>query len=374
MAKNYYEILGISENDKNLPFDKFKDILKKKYRDSSKKYHPDLQRGKSESERKAAEEKFKEINEAYSVLSDPKKKQEYDQFGSIGGMNMGAGGFSDMADFIRNMHASGGFNPFNDNFNPFGGGFSHKQEMPGADVSIKVDCTIEDIYNGVTKNVKYTRHVKCSDCGGSGSKDGGNTSCPYCNGTGVITEKSVDGFTTFINQTVCPHCHGSGKIVKNPCRKCKGTGLEETKETVSIPIPKTIRHGDKAKMDGMGDMAPNNGTRPGNLIIHFNVLPHSSFEIAPNQIDLICKVKVNVLDCVTGCDKTVDCINGKTINVHIPFGSRNGQTVTVKGNGMPSGNGRYGDMIVVIDQVMPDSLSKDELKTINELKTSKNFK
>ena len=376
MTKNYYEILGISENDKNLPFDKFKDILKKKYRDSSKQYHPDLQQGKSDAEKKAAEDKFKEINEAYSVLSDPDKKQEYDNFGTIGG-NMGGmgGGFSDIGDFIRNMHSSGGFNPFDGGFGPFGGGFNEQPIVNGDNVKIKLNCTIEDIYNKATKTIKYTRKVKCTTCNGTGSKSGEKTVCPHCQGTGMYTEtKRISAFQVIRNTTTCPYCHGTGKIIKDPCRQCNGTGLEETKETIDIPIPIEARTGAVMSIPGMGHMAPNNMGQPGDMLVQFNVMPHSVYQIAENNVDLICKAKVNVFDCITGCEIQVNCINGNKKSLKIPAGTKHKQEFVISGQGMPMGNGRYGNLVVSIDQAMPISkLGKDDVKKLDELKHSLKF-
>ena len=367
--KDLYSVLGVNRNASDSE-------IKSAYRKLAVQFHPDKQQGKSEAEKKQAEEKFKEINEAYSVLSDPKKKQEYDNFGSYGGgMDMGGGGFADMADFIRNMHSAGmgGFNPFGGGFNPFGGGNS-QVIINGDDIRIKIDCTIEDIYNGATKTVKYTRKVKCHECNGSGSKTNEKSTCPHCQGTGMYTEtKRISAFQVIQNTTTCPYCHGTGKIIKDPCRKCGGTGLEETKETVNIPIPKEVRDGAVVSMSGMGNMAPNNMGNPGDLLIKFNVRANENFTIAENNIDLECKVKVNVFDCITGCEKTVNTINGGKTNVKIPAGAKDKQKIVIRSQGMPIGNGRYGDMVVIVDQLMPTRLSHDETKKINELKDSVKF-
>ena len=368
--KDLYAILGLQHGASI-------DEVRKAFKKLAIQFHPDKQQGKSEAEKKQAEDKFKEINEAYSILSDAKKKQEYDNFGSVGGggMNMG-GGFSDMADFIRNMHSAGmgGFNPFGGDFNPFGGG-SRQVIINGDDIRIKIDCTIEDIYNGVTKNVKYTRKVKCHECNGSGSKTNEKSTCSHCQGTGMYTEtKRISAFQVIQNTTTCPYCHGTGQIIKDPCRKCGGTGLEETKETVNIPIPKEVRDGAVVSMSGMGNMAPNNMGNPGDLLIKFSVRAHENFTIAENNIDLECHVKVGVLDCITGCNVTVKTIKGTNVKVEIPIGTKDKQKLVVSGYGMPIGNGRFGNMVVIIDQVMPSKLNSDETEKLNELKHSKNFK
>lgn len=368
MSKDLYSVLGLQRGATD-------EEIKKAYRKLAVQYHPDKQQGKSEAEKKEAEDKFKEINEAYSVLSDPKKKQEYDNFGSYGGnMGMGGGGgFSDMADFIRNMHSSGGFNPFGGGFNPFGGDYEAEPIVNGEDIRIRIECTVEDIYNGTTKTIKYGRKVKCPDCNGSGSKSGEKGKCPYCNGTGMETVTKRSTFGVEVTQTVCRHCHGTGKLIKDPCHKCGGTGLVETKETVSITIPSEVRDGVVVRMDGMGHMAPNNMGNPGNLFIKFNVRANSTFTIV-NDINLKTKLKVNVLDCITGCEKTIGAINGGKVAVKVPVGAKHRQEIIIRGQGMPLGNGHYGDLIVEIDQVMPTNLTSDEQKKLNELKTSKNFK
>lgn len=360
-SKDLYSILGLSR-------DATEGEIKKAYHKLANMYHPDKQLGKSDSEKKESENKFKEINEAYSILSDSKKKREYDQFGFIDG-NIGGGDFSNIADFIRDM----GFSAFG-GFNPFGGGV-HKTEpiVNGEDIRIRIDCTIEDIYNGNPKTVKYTRKVKCSDCNGSGSKNGENDKCPYCNGTGMETVTKRSAFGVQIIQSVCSHCHGSGRLIKNRCHKCNGTGLVETKETVSIPIPIGIRDGVVVSMDGMGHMAPNNMGNPGDLYIKFSVHSDSRFTIVDTN-NLKCKLKVNVLDCITGCKKTIDTINGGKTTVNIPVGTKNKQEVVVRNYGMPLNNGKYGDLIVEIEQVMPTYLDNNELAKLNELKNSKNFK
>ena len=372
--KNLYSVLGLQSGASI-------DEVKRAFKKLAILYHPDKQRNKSEAEKKEAEEKFKEINEAYSVLSDPKKKQDYDSFGSVGGggMNMGDN-FADMADFIRNMHSAGGFaSSFGGGFNPFGGGFdddfdARPSQVNGADVKIKLDCTLEDIYNQISKTIQYTRKVKCPDCNGSGSKSGEKVACPYCNGTGtqVTTQHMLNGFIQ--SRQVCTHCHGTGVSVKDPCRKCHGTGLVEDKDTLKFTIPIDARIGTTMIIPGMGHMAPNNMGEPGNMHVHFNVLPHSVYTLAENNIDLECHVKVGVLDCITGCNVTVRTIKGTDVKVEIPVGAKDKQKLVVSGYGMPVGNGRFGNMVVIIDQVMPRKLNSDETEKLNELKHSKNFK
>lgn len=362
--KDLYSVLGLQHGASI-------DEVKKAFKKLAVQYHPDKQQGKSDAEKKAAEEKFKEINEAYTILSDPQKKQEYDNFGSVGGgMNMG-GGFSDLGDIIRHMHSTGGFDF--DGFNPFGGGARQRAEVPGENVRIRLNCSIEDIYNGTTKTIKYDRKVKCHSCNGTGSKDGKSGKCSYCNGTGQIRKTSGNAFMTQTFITDCPHCHGTGQMITNPCHTCGGTGLETQKETLTVTIPQEVRDGNIIEMPGMGHMAPNGGSMPGNLHIMFSVAPHPVFTISPDGCNLECKIDVNVMDCITGCKKEITGINGKKLNVNIPMGTKDKQTITINGNGMPLGNGRYGNLIVTVNQIMPKTLSKDNIKVINELKNNLKF-
>lgn len=367
MAKNYYEILGISENDKNLPFDKFKDVLKKKYRDSSKKYHPDLQQGKSDTEKKQAEEKFKDINEAYQVLSDSEKKQRYDMFGTADGGGFQGPGNDDLMNMFRHMH--------NDLFRGgFGGSpFGQPQVVNGTDCRIKVECTLEDVYNGISKTYKYHRKGKCPDCGGTGSKSHKIGVCPHCNGTGMNQQMFSQGGFTQIIQSPCEHCNGTGKLNTDPCHKCNGTGLIDIDETVTIEIPKNARDGSQMVMRGKGNGAPNGEGTPGNLIVLFRIKKHDIFGVCDNGYDLYCKTNVSVLDCITGCESEIKCLDGTKTKITIPQGTRENDKVIVKGKGMPKSYGN-GDMLVYINQVMPKTLSNAEKKVLEELKNSKNFK
>lgn len=363
--KDLYSVLGLQHGASI-------DEVKKAFKKLAVQFHPDKQQGKSDAEKKQAEDKFKEINEAYSTLSDAKKKQEYDQFGSVGDRMGMDGDFADMADFIRNMHSSGmgGFNPFGNGFNsPFGG----QTFIKGDDVKIKLNCTIEDIYNGVNKTIKYTRKVKCGSCNGSGSKSGEKTVCPHCHGSGMYTEtKRISPFQVIQNTTTCPYCHGTGQIVKDPCSHCNGTGLEETKDSITITIPTEARDGNVMTIPNVGHMAPNNGGQAGDMIIQIKVVPHSVYRIGGNGIDLVCDANVNVFDCITGCEIQVDCINGSKKTLKLPAGTKHKQEFVINSQGMPYGNG-YGNLIVSINQIMPSKLSKDETKKINELKDSVKF-
>ena len=367
---DYYNILGITDDERRLQGDEFDKVLKKKFRALCLKYHPDKQVGKSEDERKSAEDKFKEINEAYSVLSDPNKRSQYDMYGTVGDMG-GMGGFGDMGDlseFMRRHMENMGFGGM--------GGFGTAGPMPAAgdDLRIRIECSLEDVYYGIPKKVKYNRQVRCPDCGGSGSADGKGGVCPHCNGTGMETRVTRMGYAQMMESHPCPHCGGTGRLVTNPCKKCGGSGLVTEASSVEFNIPHDIRNGFVLNMRGKGSQSKDANGPDGNLKVVFTVQPHPMFSVSANGYDLACKTDVGVLDCITGCQKEVACINGTHAKINIPSGAKDGTVVKVSGAGMPAGGGRFGDMLVYVNQVMPKSLDGNEKKAISELSKMKHFK
>lgn len=380
--KDYYSILGISRNASD-------DEIKKAFKKLAMQLHPDKQQGKTEAEKKEAEDKFKDVNEAYSVLSDKDKRKQYDLYGTVGDMGMG-GGFpqdDDLADFLRNMHSSFGFG------SGFGGGFDdmfdgmrskQKPTIKGSDIRIRVEYSLEDAYNGATKTVRYNRQTLCSECNGKGSKSGHPSECHHCHGTGMVMDvRRIDAFRTISQSATCPYCGGTGVLISDPCKKCNGLGLETSSETVEIKIPKGVVDGTKGQMDGLGNMPPRGEGVSGNLIIHFVQKKHDVFIRIEGTPNLACKKNVGILDCITGCEETVTCIDGTKAKITVPPGTKDGDTITVRKKGMPYQDGskpslwnttEYGDMLVYISQVMPTSLSKDEKNVIASLKNSKNFK
>lgn len=378
--KDYYSTLGIDRNASD-------EEIKKAFKKLAMQLHPDKQQGKSDAEKKAAEERFKDVNEAYSVLGDKEKREQYDLYGTVGGMNMD-GGFSsggDFADMFRHMHSGFGFGFRDDIEDMFGGRqATHKPVIKGSDIRIRVEYTLEEAYKGATKTVRYNRQTLCSECNGKGSKTGNPSTCHHCHGTGVVMEtEHLNPFQTISRTTTCRHCGGTGVLISDPCRKCNGIGLETSTTTVDIKIPKGVVNGTVAQMDGMGNMAIRGDGISGNLIIHFIQKKHDVFVQPDGTPDLACKKNVGVLDCITGCEETVTCIDGSKAKITIPSGTKDGAVITVKGKGMPyQANGshklwnhtEYGDMLVYVSQVMPLTLTKGELNTIGELKTSKNFK
>lgn len=354
--KDYYKILGITEDEKKLQGDDFEKVVKTKYRKLAIQLHPDKQQGKSDKEKKAAEEKFKEVSEAYEVLSDSKKRQEYDN--PMSGFS-GFGGF-------------GGFDPFDmmSEFG-FGGGRQRQRVVKGQTMRIVVDVTLEDLYNGVTKTIKYKRQGTCKSCGGSGK--GANTrieTCPHCGGTGQMF--SQNGFVQTI--TTCPHCGGQGKKMINPCPHCGGNGLAVEEVQIDVTIPKGVQDGFQMIAQGHGGAPANGNGVFGDLVILVKEKEHNKFERHDN--DLYFDLEIPVIDAILGCNKEVTTIDGKRLTTKISSLIEDGTQIRFGGKGMPiyERNGQFGSMIGIVRLVMPKSLNDDEKRLLNELKTKEHFK
>jgi len=357
MEKNLYKILGVESNVSD-------DELKKVYKKLALQYHPDRQNGKTEEEKRIAEDKFKEISEAYSILSDPQKRKQYDMFGTIDN-NSGSGGF-DFDDIMNFMHSHG--------FNPFGRG-SYTQTVKGSSIRVEVICSLEDIYNEVEKTINYKRQTKCTACDGYGSEDKQSTICPHCNGSGRIQQIHQQGNFTQISETVCPHCNGKGKIIKNPCKKCNGTGLATNKETIKVKLYKGVTINNIQVIQGKGNDAPNNMGESGDLHIVYKLDPNSKFTLMNDGFNLTIDIDINIIDCILGCKKEITCIDGSKTTITIPRFTKEGNHIIVKDKGLPHmyGNNKYGDLIVVIKHKMPNKLNNNEIELLNKLKKEKNF-
>ncbi len=344
--KDYYNILGVDRNATS-------EDIKKAYRKLSLKYHPDKNQGNVE-----AEEKFKDINEAYSVLSDENKRKEYDNpnpFSDFGGNPFGNGGGMDD---IFNSFFGG---------NPFGGfGFGNRNAhsnanspQRGSDIGIKMTISLEDAYYGFTKKIRYKRLKKCTHCNGTGKTDKTTVeTCKHCGGTGQMFMQN--GNMQVI--TTCSHCNGSGKIIHNPCPHCHN-GLSEVKDEVELKINKGVKNGMVISFNGYGNEGTNGGGN-GDLQVKIVIVPHDTFEIVDNNLVQI--IEVSVIDCIIGCDYYVNTIDGKKVKIKIPKCTSEGYQLRLKGYGFPIyGTNGVGNMICIVKMKMPKEISAE---TINKLK------
>ena len=347
--KNYYDVLGVDK-------DATPEQIKSAYRKLAMKYHPDRNQG----DEKAAE-KFKEVNEAHEVLSDPTKRKNYDTYGSADGNMGGFGGFGGF---------EGGFSGFGDIFSDifsgFGGGFSGRttRSEVGEDIQREMTLSFMDAAKGCRKTIAYTRNEPCASCHGTGAKNGKEyTTCSKCQGRGVIQQVQNTMFGRTIRQTVCPDCGGSGKQIKEKCSDCKGKGWQKKETTVTLDIPAGVNTNSYMKKKGMGQ-AGANGAPAGDLIIVFRVEPHKLF-VRDNfdlKIDLPISFKIASLGGVVKVP-TID----DTFELTIPEGTQSGQTFTLRGKGIRSVRGGVGNLIVRVLVEVPTKLSKEQKKEIERL-------
>ena len=366
--RDYYEVLGV---DKGVG----EDDLKKAYRKAAKKYHPDLNPGDKE-----AEVKFKEVNEAYEVLSDKEKRARYDQFGHAGvdpNFNAGGGGYG------------GGFGGFGGGFGDFGdlgdilgsmfgGGSSRRNPNAprrGADTAANVIISFEEAAKGCKKTIKVTRIENCSDCGGSGAQKGTTPkSCPNCHGSGYVTSVQRTPFGAMQSQHPCEQCRGTGKIIDNPCRTCGGKGKIRHTLNEEIDIPAGIDDGQIINIRGGGDAGINGGPS-GDLRVNVTVRPHPIFE--RDGFDVFCEIPITFSQAALGAEITVPTLDGK-VKFTIHEGTQPGDEFKLKGKGIQRlrYSGR-GDQYVKINVEIPKNLSKEQkqhLKEFDELSDDKNYK
>lgn len=359
--KDLYEVLGLTEEDKKLTGDEFNKVLKKNYRTLSVKWHPDRWAGKSEKEQKEAEEKFKEISNAYSVLSDPQKRAQYD----AGGMSFNGFGDFDPMDLFRRMHEEGGFDPFGGFGNFFGGG-PRQRVNRGSDVESSISITLEEAYKGCTKNIQVRRDVSCSRCNGTGSADGKTHQCPDCQGQGVVFNTLRKGNAIYSSQSYCNKCGGTGKLRTNPCSECRGSGKVSKYDNVQVTIPAGMINDGVLNVQGMGNPPSGDGIN-GNLLLHVTVKDDPYFERV-DTYNVVHYEEVPFNKAMLGCEIECRTLGGGTVKVKVPELTKDGTPFYFKGKGMPDVNGRnhVGDYAVVVKYKMPRKLSKKQKEVLND--------
>ncbi|MBR5861265.1 MAG: molecular chaperone DnaJ [Bacteroidaceae bacterium] len=369
MAKrDYYEVLGVDRNASA-------NDIKKAYRKLAIQYHPDRQHEKSEAEKKEAEEKFKEAAEAYSVLSDADKKARYDQFGheGLGGAGNGFGGagmdmndiFSMFGDIFGGRGGFGGFGGFG------GGGSAGARKFRGSDQRVKVKLNLQEISTGVTKKFKLKKYVTCTHCGGSGAEGGATETCPDCKGTGRVIRTQQSFFGMMRTEVDCPRCSGQGKIIKDKCKHCGGDGVVLGEEVVEVQIPAGVMDGMQLSMRGKGNAGKMNGV-PGDLLILVEEEKHPT--LVRDENDLIYSLLLDIPTAALGGFAEIPTIDGKA-KVTIDPGTQPGKVLRLRGKGLPTLNGYgKGDIVVNISVYIPETLSKDEKKEIENFRNSDNFR
>jgi molecular chaperone DnaJ len=357
MSRNYYDILGVKK-------DASQEEIKKAYRKQALKYHPDKNPGDQK-----ASESFKQISEAYEVISDENKRRIYDQYGEEGvkshGAQGGGQGFSSMEEALRTFMGAfgGGGSPFDNFFGNEGPRAQYAQQ--GANKKIQITISFEEAARGVQKEAAITNDVTCSQCNGSGAATPSDIKhCATCKGSGQMHQ--TRGF--FSMTTTCPHCHGSGTVITKACSGCHGAGKLKKKQSVKIQVPPGIDTGMRLKMNGYGD-AGENGGPPGDLYVYITVTPHSLFKREGD--DLILELPISFSDAALGAKKDIPTLTTANYRLTIPEGSQAGKILRVRSEGFPNVHGNAkGDLLIHLKVETPVNLSPEQKRLLQEFANS----
>lgn len=356
--KDYYEILGLQKGASD-------EDIKKSYRKLAMKYHPDRAASLSDSEKKQSEDKFKELQGAYGVLSDLEKKHMYDQLGHSGFTNMNNGGGGQHSGFGG---FGGGHSGFEDIFESFGfggggrrGGQRGHTQTQGSDMEIQVNITLEQSASGCEQEISFPKVDKCSECNGIGAKKGSDVvNCKTCNGVGQV--RFTQGF--FSIQQDCPDCHGSGQTIKDPCSKCHGNGMVRINKKLKVHIPAGVEHGSTLRMTGEGESGMGGGTN-GDLYIHVGILTHKLF--TRKGRDLYCEVPIDFVTAALGGEVEVPTLGAKIVKLKIPEGTQNDSTLRIRDKGVKSiRSSGCGDLYCKIYVETPVKLSNTQKELLRK--------
>ena len=351
--KDYYEVLGVPRNASD-------EDIKKAFRQLARKYHPDLNPGN-----KGAEEQFKEINEAFQVLSDPQKKAQYDQFGHAAFRPEDFAGFrtSSFEDLFRDFG-------FGDIFSVFGGGQGRRPRgpQPGADLRYDLEISFDEAFLGVQKTIEVPHSVECPTCHGTGAKPGTLKQCPKCGGTGQVRTVRRSPFGQMVQISTCPQCGGSGRIADEPCETCHGEGNVRKIAKIEVNIPRGIDEGQYLRVAGEGEAGERGGS-PGDLYVVVHVAQHPIFE--RHGKDLYCKTTIDLATAVLGGEVQVPTMTGKG-TLKIPAGTQSHTVFRLKGQGMPGLNSdRRGDQLVKVVVHIPEKITKKQRELLREFSGEK---
>ena len=357
MAKrDYYDVLGVNKGASA-------DQIKSAYRKLAVKFHPDKNKGD-----KAAEEKFKEASEAYHVLSNSERKQNYDNFGHAAFEN-GGGGRGGFGNFDFSNHFSDIFEDF------FGEGFggggrrSRRSNNRGSDLRYDLSITLEEAFSGKKQDIKFSTTEKCDTCSGSGSKPGQNAgACNMCGGHGQV--RSSQGFFTV--QQTCPQCSGSGEIITHPCGSCSGQGKKQASKRLSVTIPKGVDDGTRIRLSGKGEAGSRGGSN-GDLYLFINVHSHELFKRSDENLFFECPI--SIADAALGTSIEIPTIDGGKAKIKIPAGTQSGKQFRLRSKGMPyMRGGDYGDLYVQVNTEVPVSLNKEQKDLLEKFREIENEK
>lgn len=354
MSKDYYQLLGIDRKAT-------KDDIKKAFRTLAHKYHPDKKGGD--------ESKFKEVSEAYSVLSDDKKRAEYDAYGrTFAGGGPSGGGQAGFEGFDFSQFGGADFDiDLNDIFGGFSdifGGGGRQKASRGRDISIDIEVSFRDSVFGVTRKILITKDSVCSRCSGSGAEPGTATkTCPTCNGKGQVVESRRSPFGTFSVSSPCPACHGRRTIPEKPCTECHGTGVERREEEITVVIPAGIDNGQVIRMASLGEAV--SGGMTGDLYVKVHVLADKKFR--KEGFNIVMDLPVKVSDALTGASYTVETLDGPT-TIDIPPLRSTDEILRMKGRGVPLERGRRGDLLIRVRLEFPRKLSHEAKTLLDQLK------
>ena len=352
MAKaDYYETLGVSRQDSE-------EEIRKAFRKKAMEYHPDRNKATH------AEEKFKEINEAYQVLTDPKKRSQYDHLGHAG--VSGAGGFDRPFD---GFDVFGGFGDIFDSFFSDATGRRANQPQRGGDLQQRLVLKFEEAVFGVEKEVEITRIEQCRRCSGAGNEPGSKVNtCTTCRGQGQVRRTQRSLFGQFAQISACPTCQGKGSVIQTPCQTCRGGGMERRKRKTAVTIPAGVQGGMQVRLTGEGDVGRNSGPA-GNLYIQVDVRDHDVF--TREDSDLFYRLPVDMAEAALGVEKEVPTLDGGMETIKVPQGTQPGSEFRIRGKGVPHLNSnRRGDLRVLVDLQVPRSLSAHQRKLLEELANS----
>ncbi len=369
--RDYYEVLGVEKNATD-------EELKKAYRKLAKKYHPDANPDNKEE----AEKNFKEVNEAYEILSDKQKRQMYDQFGFNGpqGFNGSQGGgyysYGSGFDGFGGFSDFGDFGDLGDIFSSFFGGSSTRSRSSngprkGADLKINIDITFEEAYLGVEKEISINRNEKCTSCNGSGAKKGTTAEkCSMCNGTGKIKQIATTPFGQMATQKICSQCGGTGKVIKEPCPDCKGKGIVKKSIKLKVKIPEGIDEGQTIVLKNEGEVGHNGGPN-GDLYIVIHIKRHNIYSRKAEHV--LCDIPITFTGAALGTELEIPMVDGTKEKYKIPEGTQTGTKFAIKNKGFKSVNGNWrGDFVFTVIVQTPKKLTKEQRALFTELAKTMN--